>query len=406
MVAERLLDGLNYVLAAATVAVAATMLGPNTAQLQAQAYETLRIILATLFGSTHAKPVSSLPGDSTAAAPFGLLLSFLFVASASVMTILQVLSHLVHYVNPVRQRYVVRILLMVPIYAVDSFWSYLSYRDATWISIARDTYEAYVLYNFYALLMDFLGGEDGCVAAWRANSAKDPRNNIFPHSFPMNYILSPMVLSRNLLWWWKALLVQYMLLSPLITVLTFVSGAEGVFDENSYALDNAHVYLMVLKTVSVTLAFTALFYLYLSTKKIMHDYHPTGKFISIKFVIFFSFWQYIVITTAHSYGVIPSSWLQRLLAWSHDTNTLEDQEVALCNILLCIEMFVTAVMHHHVFSCKATLAPTAEGERKQVRSGNAMPFAAAVKHAFAVHDIWSTTVVTAKEAQSKAKKRQ
>jgi hypothetical protein len=395
MTLDRVFGGVNYALIAGTVGVAATMLGPNTDELQAQAYEVLRVTLANLFGSTHAEPASALPGRG--AAPYGLLVSFLFVVAASVMTIVQILNHLLSYTNPTRQRYVIRILLMVPIYAVDSFWSYLSFRDATWISIARDTYEAYVLYNFYALLMDFLGGEEGCVRSWRAVSAKDPRKNVLPHSFPMNYVLPPMILSKNLLWWWKMLLVQYMVLSPLVTVLSFVTGLEGVFDENSYALDNAHVYLMVTKTVSVTLAFTALFYLYLSTKHVIHDFHPTGKFISIKFVIFFSFWQYLVITSAHSYGLLPSSWLNRMLAWSHGSSTVEDQEIALCNILLCLEMFITAAMHHEVFSIKSTILKA---------DGKPLSFAVAIRHAFGVGDIVKTTAATVQEAQEKLKKRQ
>ncbi|CUG93704.1 solute transporter, putative [Bodo saltans] len=391
---DRIFGGVNYALIAGTVGVAATMLGPNTDVVQAQAYEVLRTSLAVLFGSTHAEPASALSGRG--AAPFGLLVSFLFVAAASVMTIIQIVSHLLSYTNPTRQRYIIRILLMVPIYAVDSFWSYLSFRDATW-SRSHETPTMRTCCTT-STRCSWISWEVRMAVSKRGSPLPPRTLAIFPHSFPMNHVLSPMILSRNLLWWWKMLLVQYMVLSPLVTVLSFVTGLQGVFDENSYALDNAHVYLMVTKTVSVTLAFTALFYLYLSTKKIIHDFHPTGKFISIKFVIFFSFWQYLVITTAHSYGLLPSSWLHRMLAWSHGASTVEDQEIALCNILLCFEMFVTAAMHHEVFSVKATIL------QKSIQKS--VPFGAAIRHAFGVGDIVVATRTTAQEAQEKLKKRQ
>ena len=146
------------------------------------------------------------------------------------MTFWLLLTHLLHYTSPIRQRYIIRILLMVPIYAIDSYWCYIFYHEATWISIARDTYEAYVLYNFFALLMDYVGGEDGCVAAWaqehamkqtHTESSKNASTTTgkhqkriadagvptMPHSFPMNYILAPMKLNPSTLWWWKASLV-------------------------------------------------------------------------------------------------------------------------------------------------------------------------------------------------------
>jgi hypothetical protein len=49
-----------------------------------------------------------------------------------------------------------RILWMVPIYATDSFLA-LRFVDANiYLDVARECYEAYVIYNFYSYLLLFL----------------------------------------------------------------------------------------------------------------------------------------------------------------------------------------------------------------------------------------------------------
>lgn len=391
---------------AVTVGVVSTVLGPST-EVRGALYEAIRTFV-TIFGNTHAKPLAELQREG-GAPPVGLVIAAIVTLGSCLLTVLQLLGHLTSYRHPKRQRYAVRILLMVPIYAIDSFWSYLSFRDATWIAIARDTYEAYVLYNFFELLMDLLNGPDGCVALWKKNN-----QTTLAHSFPVNAFLPDMKLTKQLLWWWKVLIVQYVVLSPLITVASFAAGIEGVFDENSYSPEDAHLYLMVAKLVSVTLAFTALFYLYLATKVVIHEYDPTGKFISIKFVIFFSFWQYLAITTAHSYGYFPESILKAVLSWSHGASGIEDQEVALCNLLTCVEMFLTAVMHHFVFDAAsllghgghhhdaATDAAGREGQGSKKPSSHQqqrLSFRDAVAHAFSVSDVWATSVATSREVK-------
>lgn len=386
---------IDYVVVAVTIGIASSLLGPSPV-INNSLYDIIQTGLR-FFGNDETKSLAELQQNGEEA-PKGLVVAFLFASSASLLTVLQLLSHLTKYTNPRRQRYAIRILLMVPIYAIDSFWSYLSFEDATWISIARDTYEAYVLYNFFAFLMDVLGGEDGCVELWSSHKMET-----LAHGFPINYFMAPMKLNKDTLWWWKMWLVQYMLLSPVITTLTYLAAAGGVFDESSYSFENTHVYLMTAKTVSVTVAFTCLFYLYLAIKVPIHHLDPTGKFISIKFVIFFSFWQYIGITTAASWGLLPQSVLSSILEWSHDKSNVEDQEVALCNLLMCFEMFVTAVMHHFVFSVDSVTRNnhTLKINNKATNEPVALTFTDALVHAASVDDLWTTTKVSAAELKEK-----
>merc|ERR1711998_477559 len=62
-----------------------------------------------------------------------------------------IFKHVKYFSCPDQQRHIVRILLMIPIYAMDSWASLLAPRAAEYINPVRDCYEAYVLYSFIKL---------------------------------------------------------------------------------------------------------------------------------------------------------------------------------------------------------------------------------------------------------------
>lgn len=67
--------------------------------------------------------------------------------------------HTEYYTRPKLQRHVIRILWMVPIYALDA-WFALRFKDARiYLDPIRECYEAYVIYNFFAYLLSYLEDE-------------------------------------------------------------------------------------------------------------------------------------------------------------------------------------------------------------------------------------------------------
>ena len=71
----------------------------------------------------------------------------------------QIVRHLLHYTEPQLQLYIVRILMMIPIYSIQS-WLAMSFSEYSLeLNALRDIYEAYVLYIFMQLLIQYLGGE-------------------------------------------------------------------------------------------------------------------------------------------------------------------------------------------------------------------------------------------------------
>ena len=52
-----------------------------------------------------------------------------------------------------------------------------------------------------------------------------------------------------------------------------------------------YLYITIIYNISITLALYALFLFYFATKHILKPYDPVLKFLTIKSVIFLSFWQ-------------------------------------------------------------------------------------------------------------------
>jgi hypothetical protein len=84
-----------------------------------------------------------------------------FVIVTLVLSARSILSHLYNWYAPDVQKFVVRILFMVPLYSVQS-WLGLRFHGPArmYIVLIRDLYEAYVIQSFVYYLIELLGGEE------------------------------------------------------------------------------------------------------------------------------------------------------------------------------------------------------------------------------------------------------
>jgi len=100
-----------------------------------------------------------------------------FAILSAAITSYQVYFHIKYNSFPALRRFVIRIILMVPIYAVGSWLGLRFASIALYFDLLRECYEAFVIYSFYQLLVTYLGGERKLVA----KLAEKPSH---PHVFP------------------------------------------------------------------------------------------------------------------------------------------------------------------------------------------------------------------------------
>lgn len=289
---------------------------------------------------------------------------------ACVLTIFLIYCHLTTYTCPPQQRYICRILLMVPIYAIDSFVALVAYRYGNLLGLVRDTYEAYVIYQFYHLLMEYLGGEDQVLSMWETQQGTTEPT--MEHLFPMNLCLKPLALSRTTLTRWKVCLVQYMVLNPLLTFLTIPLYFTDHYHDGAFVATDAYPYFAAVRFWSVTFAFTSLVYFFFATKDLLEAHEPMPKFAAIKIVVFLSFWQSVLLAGLNHFGLIPHTEL-----W-----TAEEVSTGLQNFVVCLEMYGAALAHRWVFSDEPYLSLEGRTGLQQW----------ALLHVLSISDVVSATV--------------
>lgn len=81
----------------------------------------------------------------------------------------------------------------------------------------------------------------------------------------------------------------------------------GVYHEGDISLNYGYFYILFIINISVAYAFMVLMTFYTTLKTKLKPFEPIGKFLCIKFVIFFAFWQSVVIT-----GMVKLGWIQNL----------------------------------------------------------------------------------------------
>ncbi|XP_073963071.1 transmembrane protein 184B-like [Choristoneura fumiferana] len=84
-------------------------------------------------------------------------------------------QHLRWYMNPSEQRWIVRILFIVPIYGCYSWISLLFFNGNSYyvyFFTVRDCYEALVIYSFLSLCYEYLGGEGNIMSELRGRPVR------------------------------------------------------------------------------------------------------------------------------------------------------------------------------------------------------------------------------------------
>ena len=265
------------------------------------------------------------------------------VLGTVIMSTRLVYLHLTHWYMPDVQKYVVRILWMVPLYSVQS-WLSLRFHDARiYIDAIRDLYEAYVIASFLYYLIELLGGQDALV---RTLQRKDP--SLGQHTFPFNLFIQPWDMGVEFLLQCKHGVLQYVVIKSMATMLTFLLEALGLYGEGQFNWRMAYPYLAFTLNISVMYALYCLVkFFHAVNYELCHpiNWHPLGKFLCVKGVVFFTWWQSVVIFYLRAHGFIGE-----IGNWKADdiANGLQDYCV-------CIEMVFFAIAHSYTFTYKEYL---------------------------------------------------
>eukprot|EP00026_Physarum_polycephalum_P008619 Phypoly_transcript_08711.p1 GENE.Phypoly_transcript_08711~~Phypoly_transcript_08711.p1 ORF type:complete len:427 (+),score=45.53 Phypoly_transcript_08711:108-1388(+) len=249
---------------------------------------------------------------------------------ATVITMYLVYKHSRNFTSKYQQRLIVRCLLMVPIYAIDSFLSFRFYFYSVYFDLARDCYEAFVINNFFCLMIEYAGGYD--IAKQTIVDKKKIKL-----IFPLNCFT--ITAYRGTIRTLKKITLQYVIVRPFLSLVAVILQANHVYCMGNWNLTRGYIYISFVLFCSVTSAMYALIMFYNLFKINMAQHKPLGKFLAIKFVIFLSFWQSVAVA-----GLVYLNVVRATAHWSTDNISS-----GVTNVLICSEMVIASIVHIWVF---------------------------------------------------------
>ena len=276
--------------------------------------------------------ITSPPGNATAAGevPGQLVALWTLASMATVVSFLVsgllIVQHLRNYRMPSVQRYVVRILFIVPVYSLYAILACFLPAQAVYISILRDLYEAYVLFQFFRVCIEMAGGEQELL---------EKTQGAPPVFAPWPFCRKYFTLNEKTLRRLKQLVLQLVIIRPLTSIVVIVTEAFDVYQEGNFSFAYAYVYVVIIYNVSLTISLYGLFAFYLAVKDVLRPWHPMLKFLAIKVVVFILWWQGLLFGILVGAGLIPAIWKYSPL----------ENSIIIQSFLVSIELVGIAILH-------------------------------------------------------------
>ncbi|KAL5839658.1 hypothetical protein ACOSQ4_012266 [Xanthoceras sorbifolium] len=249
-------------------------------------------------------------------------------------TVQLVPQHLFYWKNPKEQKAIIIIVLMAPIYAIVSFVGFLDIRGSkaffTFLESIKECYEALVIAKFIALMYSYLN-----ISISKNIVPDEIKGREIHHSFPMTLFqphtvkLDHRTLKQLKYWTW-----QFVVIRPICSILMIMFQVLGL-----YPTWLSWTFTIILN-ISVSLALYSLVIFYHVFAKELEPHKPLAKFMCIKGIVFFCFWQGVVLEILAAVGIIKSHhfWLD-----------VEHIEEAIQNVLVCLEMVIFSVLQQYAF---------------------------------------------------------
>uniref|UniRef100_A0A182WHU1 Transmembrane protein 184B n=1 Tax=Anopheles minimus TaxID=112268 RepID=A0A182WHU1_9DIPT len=252
----------------------------------------------------------------------------------------KIYQHLRWYTNPQEQRWIVRILFIVPIYATYSWVSLLFFNSESvyvYFFTVRDCYEAFVIYNFLSLCYEYLGGEGNIMSEIRGKPIKSS-------CLYGTCCLAGKTYTIGFLRFCKQATLQFCLVKPLMAFIIIFLQAFNHYHDGDWSADGGYIYITVIYNISVSLALYGLYLFYFATRDLLTPFDPVLKFCTVKSVIFLSFWQGVGLAILEKAEVISP-----IVDAGGSTTSAGTVSAGYQNFFICIEMLFAAIALRYAF---------------------------------------------------------
>ncbi|KAF9032362.1 organic solute transporter Ostalpha-domain-containing protein [Panaeolus papilionaceus] len=242
-----------------------------------------------------------------------------------IISFFSILGHCRNYTKPAQQRQILRILYMPPIYAIISFFSYRFFRDYTYYSFIQIAYEAITLSAFLLLIIEYVAETATGHSAEKAVERKDKMPLPIPFCC---WRYRPTKAVAYFMYTVKWSVLQYVIIRPAASIAGIICEKyEVLCHSDGYTWRHASLYIEAVNFISISIALYGLLVFYGLMHNELVGRRPMAKFLSIKLIVMFTFYQSFVF-----------GWLEGRVI--HETQYWTTANIAngLNALAICIEM--------------------------------------------------------------------
>ena len=241
----------------------------------------------------------------------------------------------------------------------------MSIDAALYLDPLRDIYEAFTIYTFLQLLINFVGGERSLIVMMHGRQPVS-------HPWPVGLCFSKVDISDpHTFLAIKRGILQYAYLKPLLSFATIIMKVTDTYQESYLGVTSGYLWVGILYNVSVTLSLYSLAMFWVIMAGDLKPFRPIPKFLCIKLIIFASYWQGFFLSILQAAGAIPNS--------VAGYGSADNLAAAIQDALICFEMPIFAVSHWYAFSWHDYADVTISAAR--------MPVKYALRDAFGIRDL-------------------
>lgn len=186
-------------------------------------------------------------------------------------------------------------------------------------------------------MINYIGGERALIIMMHGRAPVS-------HLWPLNHVLPKVDISDPYTFLAiKRGILQYTWLKPILALATVIMKLCGVYQEGYIGLSSGYFWSGIIYNISVTVSLYALGLFWVCMHDDLKPFRPMPKFLSIKLIIFASYWQGFFLSILVWLGAIPDD---------VQGYTPDNLAAAIQDALICIEMPAFAMAHWYAFSWK------------------------------------------------------
>ncbi len=159
--------------------------------------------------------------------------------------------------------------------------------------ILRDAYEAFVVYSFLMLILEYAGGEHSCIEQIKHQP---------PIRRPVPFCRFPAVRrDASLLRACKQGTLQFVAIKPIMAIIS-LCVYFGMGEEYYYGA-NFQIPLLIILNTSYSCALYYLILFFFATRSILLQFNVVLKFVAVKIFVFATFWFAVLLQASFKAAV-------------------------------------------------------------------------------------------------------